>query len=264
MKLPVKSWHQAIKERHSVRTYDGKDVPIDKLMQLEKVGEFMGERLGGVRAVVVTENVDRAFKGFLGSYGKIKGASAYIAFIGDMRDPQVQAKIGYLGEALILEATRIKLSTCWVGGFFKPEAVARQLNISSYEEVVAITPLGFPAEKKTLEDRLMSGFKGEKHKRKPLEKITVGLEEGQWESWVKSGLEAARLAPSAVNRQPWVFAIEPEKVTLSINSKLNPIKISKRLDCGIALFHFELGAAALDVDIKWEFAVDPHVANICI
>jgi len=83
------------------------------------------------------------FKGAIGSYGKIKGAPAYVAFIGKLEDPNIQEKVGYIGECLILEATSMGLATCWVGGFFRPDVVSKHITIRQNERVLAVSPLGY-------------------------------------------------------------------------------------------------------------------------
>lgn len=50
----------------------------------------------GARAHLVREPADNVFKGIIGSYYKITDAPRYIALIGDMRAPNVQAITGYL------------------------------------------------------------------------------------------------------------------------------------------------------------------------
>lgn len=61
---------------------------------------------------MVPTNPDQIFKGAVGTYGKIKGATSLVAFVGAMDSPQVNEKLGYLGESLILEATSMGLDTC--------------------------------------------------------------------------------------------------------------------------------------------------------
>ena len=95
---------------------------------------------------LVTESADSVFKGIIGSYGKVKDAPAFIAFIGDMDDPFVQEEVGYTGEGIILEATALGLNTCWVGGFFKREIVAPLLEGRGKERALAITKVGHAKE----------------------------------------------------------------------------------------------------------------------
>jgi nitroreductase len=74
-------------------------------------------------------------------------------------------------------------------------------------------------------------------------------------------LEAARRAPSARNRQPWRFRIEGEAVTVFTGSEKQNGKLSPRLDCGIAMLHFELGARAAGLAGRWELLDAPDVAR---
>jgi nitroreductase len=112
-----------------------------------------------------------------------------------------------MGQGIILEATALNLSTCWVGVSFKLEVVTSFIIIKEDERVFAVTPIGYVMEKWSLEEKVMTGF-GLTHKRKSLAELVNGMEELKWPVWVKTALEAARLAPSAVNRQPWRFHVE--------------------------------------------------------
>jgi hypothetical protein len=78
---------------------------------------------------------------------------------------------------------------------------------------------------------------------------------------VKSALEAARLSPSANNRQPWRFRADARAVTILTDNDKQEWKISRRLDCGIAMLHFELGARAAGLAGGWEFQEAPEVAR---
>jgi len=78
---------------------------------------------------------------------------------------------------------------------------------------------------------------------------------------MKKAVEAARLAPSAVNRQPWRFAIQGDSIVVGADSDKDAGRISKRLDCGIAMLRLELGALAAGVRGRWEFLPHPQVAR---
>ncbi len=90
------------------------------------------------RAVLVNEPGTEVFKGIAGSYGKVTGAPAFIAFIGDMRSPSVQEEVGYTGQGIILEAAALGLNTCWVGGFFKPKETGNLIKLKEHERVLAV------------------------------------------------------------------------------------------------------------------------------
>lgn len=212
------------------------------------------------RAVLISQSTDKVFKGAIGHYGKIKNAPAFIAFIGKMDSPYIDEQVGYLGEGIILEATALNLSTCWVGGFFRPEIAASLAGTSENERVLAVTPIGHAVEDWSLEERIMTGF-GRKHQRKPLTELVTGLEEINWPMWMKEALEAARIAPSAVNRQPWRFYLEPDSITISVDNLKDTFNIPKRLDCGIAMLHIEIASLNCGMKGKWEFLEAPKVAR---
>jgi len=193
------------------------------------------------RAVLVTESPDSVFKGAIGPFGKIKGVPAFIAFIGNMGSPNVHEQVGYMGEGIILEAEALNLASCWVAGFFRPNVVASLTRIDKGERVLAVTPIGYAIKRQALEERLMTGF-GLTHRRRALSDLVTGLLESEWPQWIRAALEAARLAPSAVNRQPWRFHIEPHSITVSVNTLSREYGLSKRLCCGIAMLHIEVTA----------------------
>ncbi|MEL7565718.1 MAG: nitroreductase family protein [Dehalobacterium sp.] len=260
MQIPADRWYDAIFQRHSRRQFDRRTLPKDFVTKLLDFSQQLNDQITGARVVVVTEDPGRIFKGAIGSYGKIKGAPAYSAFIGNMDDPNVQEKVGYLGEYFILEATSMGLATCWVGGFFRPDVVQTQICVNSNEQVLAVSPIGFTQKEYTLEEKILSGF-AKSHKRKNLEALCLTLPQEPLPIWISSALEAARLAPSAVNRQPWRFTVENGMIKISVDNKKDSYQISKRLDCGIAMAHIEIGAKHEGVQGQWEYLDDIDVAR---
>ncbi len=251
MDIPVEDWYRAIFYRRSRRKYKQSTLPEDKLERLSSVCQNF-HPFPEARAVLVEEPGDRVYRGFIGSYGKIEDAPGYIAFIGNMKSQRVQEAVGYTGEGIILEATAMGLGTCWVGGFFRPEFVAHQIPIGKNERVLAITPIGFPLDSFSFQEKLMIGF-GRLHKRKPLSKLVIGTLK---QNWMKTALEAARLAPSAVNRQPWRFEIGDNTISINVDKTQDTYKIARRLDCGIAMLHLELGARYASILGGWTFPPD--------
>jgi nitroreductase len=257
--IPFARWYAAIGHRRSRRRFDPRPIEPNLLANLQDIcAKF--RPYPEARAVVVTQSPDEVFKGAIGHYGKIKDAPAFIAFIGRMDSPYVQERVGYLGEGIILESTALNLATCWVAGLFRPEVAGRFAGANEGERVLAVTPVGHPQEEWSLEEKIMSGF-GRNHRRKPLAKLVTGPEESKWPAWIKQALDAARLAPSAVNRQPWRFHVEPEQITISVDSLKETFHISKRLDCGIAMLHLETAALNDGVKGLWEFLEAPKVAG---
>lgn len=262
MDIPFSRWHAAVAVRRSRRQYDARELEPDELIRLQTVcHEF--RPFSGARGDLVTRSPDKILKGAVGHYGKVKGAAALIAFTGDMEDPCVQEKVGYVGEGIILEATAMGLATCWVGGFFRPKVAASVVGIKGNERVLAVTPVGRAVERLTREEKLMTFF-GRNHRRKPLAELVTGLDENGWPRWIRAALEAARIAPSAINRQPWRFYVEPNCITVSVDNPGLSFGVSKRLDCGIAMLHIEVAALDSGVRGRWEFLEAPDVARFVI
>jgi nitroreductase len=259
MDIPVERWYPAIFKRLSRRNFIP-DVPAEeKLARLDQVcREF--RPFPEVRSQLVRKPPQTVFKGLVGRYGRVEGAPMYMAFIGDMSSPNVQEAAGYTGEGIILEATAIGLATCWVGGFFRAESVRSQIDIQPGERVLSVTPIGYAPPAKTGQEKAMSWIV-KSRSRKPLARLVAGE---MTAGWMEKALEAARLAPSAQNRQPWRFRIVKDGVVVAVDKSFSASSISKRLDCGIAMIHFELGAAAAGARGSWEILPSPDVARFII
>ncbi len=138
------------------------------------------------RAVLVADPAEDIFRGIPGGYGKVSGAPALVAFVGNMESPDVQEALGYTGEGVILEATALGLATCWVGGFFSPKRAAAIAKVAPNERVLAVTPVGYAKEGSSLQERAMSRF-GRNWQRRPIERPghragregPAGLDEGR-------------------------------------------------------------------------------------
>jgi nitroreductase len=260
MDIPFSTWHPAIEKRRSRRHFDPKlRIPPETLAALDRVCNQFAP-FPQARSRLVTESVESVFKGIVGSYGRVRGAAAFIAYVGNMDDPFVQEKVGYTGEGIILEATALGLNTCWVAGFFRREIVASLMDVSDKERVLAVTPVGHAQQSESWEEKLMSRF-GRSHNRLPLSRLIRGLPEEKWPDWVNVSLEAARLAPSAANRQPWGFDVQEDGITAFVRTGGPEFNVSKRLDCGIAMLHLEVAALSSGHKGEWEFLPSPQVAK---
>ncbi len=257
--LPL-SWHDAITVRCSRRSYD-KSRPIEKDAR-EKLQQVCSEfrPYPSARVEFVSEPPDDIFYRALGFYGNIKNARAFLAFIGDMSDGNVQEKMGYTGEGIILEATSLGLGTCWVALTYRSKSALSMLKLKDGEKLLAVSPVGYTTEAWTFGENVFSAF-GANRRRKPLAGMVSGLDSSHRPEWAEKAVEAARLAPSATNRQPWSFCIGDDSITVSISGSGPQYNVSKRLDCGIAMLHIELGALSCGITGKWELLKQPQVAR---
>ncbi|MBE3575447.1 MAG: nitroreductase family protein [Firmicutes bacterium] len=245
--------HAAIARRHAVRTYLERPLDLDHVRMIREACRASASAASGARVVFVAARAERVFTGLVGSYGRIRGAQAFLAMIGDTAQPHVEETVGYAGEYVILAATAAGVGSCWVSGTFSPDVVASLVDLSPGEKVFAVSPLGYPAEPSGTE-RIMKAL-ARSATRKPVERLLTpeSLSLASCPQWVKQALEAARLAPSALNRQPWRFTVSAEGIRVSVEREGG----QRRLDCGIAMLHLELGARAAGVQTKWRWLEGP-------
>ncbi len=228
-------WAEAIRTRCSVRKYTA--APTDE--QLKKLGDLSRQLTWqGVRIILL--------KG-PGMRSAIKGTDVYAAILGT-KDTLPEQE-GYAGEAMALECAAMGLGTCWLGSGFYKSIVKVAAKQKDNEHIQCVLAIGQCAPQQPA------------HKRRPLSAL-CGLEEAQraaLPAWQKAALEAAVLAPSAINRQPWRFVVTPGSIQVLDGGKnfgMGP------LDRGIAMLHVAVGAMSAGaqgtwrpVDKGWEFKV---------
>ncbi len=240
-------WFEAVNTRHSRRTFDGITVGRAELDELEAVCQGF-RPFEDARIVLVREPGVDVFRGVVGSYGKVVQAPHVLVMIAG-QGKAAQWHLGYTGEAALLEATRLGLGTCWIGGFFDREKVAGLLELAAGERVFAVSPVGYPTSQLNLSEQLMRGM-ARAHKRRPVDQIAENLDDS-WPSWARAAVECARLAPSAVNRQPWRFRMSAGALVIRQDNAVETPSVTKALDCGIAMLHAELGAHAAGAAGNW-------------
>lgn len=242
----------AAPQRASRRSYTGAAVDPVLLTELSELAE--GWRpWPGARCAVIADAPQSVFLGIIGSYGGVSRAPSAIAFIGS--DPTADECVGYVGEGLVLAAAARGLDTCWLGGVFKASAVEDLVELAPGERVVAVSALGHALERTSLKERVLVGA-SHRSPRRAHDEIAPGHE--RWPTWASPAIDVVRLAPSARNVQPWRFRYEDGLVVSYAGRELpGP---SKRLDCGIAMLHVELGALAEGVTGEWQLLPSPDVA----
>lgn len=241
-------WLDAVDVRRSHRRYVAEPTATEILDALDAVcAGFVP--WPDARVTLVRDVAQPVFTGIVGSYGKITGARHALLMIADTSTDASQQHTGYTGEAAILHATALGVNTCWIAGAFSPTLAATLVDLSPAEKVVAVSPIGH-ATAPGFTDRSMRFF-AKSSSRKPLEEIAPGID-ASWPGWARRAVEAARLAPSAVNRQPWRFRLDDGSLVVARDQPLEVPKVTRSLDCGIAMLHAELAARAAGVTGDWE------------
>ena len=212
-----KNWFDALYQRSSVRSYTGAP---DK-EQLDRLGVLC--RKLSWQGITV-----RMFKGPGLRGSNVKGTDVYAVIVAKKGTPMELE--GYMGEAFVLEATAMGLGTCWLGAGYYPDVISRNVNLQSDEAVHCVISVG---------KAQLPPFAP---KRAPLEKV-CGMSEAQLAelgAWQKDAVLAARLAPSAMNMQPWKIEAGTSGVSILERSVL--YKKYAPLDRGICMLHAAVGA----------------------
>ena len=219
---------EAIKQRHSVRKYIHKPLSVEVIRALEEKIEECNEK-GGLHIQLVTQET-KAFAGIM-SYGKFHGVENYLVMVGRKTD-DLDERVGYYGEQLVLLAQILGLNTCWVGLSYRKENEA--YHIEEGEKLACMIALGY------------GDTQGVCHKIKTIEQVSNVTSNSPL--WFRKGVEAALLAPTAINQQKFSFVLQNQegakaggKAKVLAKKGFSMVGYTK-LDLGIAKLHFEIGA----------------------
>jgi len=94
---------------------------------------------------------------------------------------------------------------------------------------------------------------GRSRNRLPLSELVAGLPGEKWPNWLSMCPAAARLAPSAANRQPWNLNVQDDRVIVYVRTRPLTFNLSQRLDCRIAMPHLKAGA--VDSGCRWGMGI---------
>lgn len=207
-----------MKQRHSVRQY------LDKPIEQEKLDVLRAEialcnRDGGLHIQLVTDE-PKAFDSFMAHYGKFSGVSNYVVLVGKRSD-RLDELCGYYGEKIVLKAQELGLNTCWVAMTYKK--IPSAFVVEKGEKLTVVISLGY------------GKTQGTEHKSKTVEQVSNASITTP--EWFKCGVEAALLAPTAMNQQKYKFTYDNGRVDAKAG-----IGFYSKIDLGIAKCHFELGA----------------------
>lgn len=208
--------NEAIRERHSVRGYEDRRIEEDKIEVLEReIAEC--NRLGGLDIQLVTDE-PRAFDSFMAHYGKFSGVRNYIAMVGKKGEDE---RIGYYGERLVLLAQKLGLNTCWVALTFSKRKTGCRIGPDG--KLFCVIAIGY------------GKTGGVEHRSRPMSELC--RVQGDMPEWFRNGMEAAMLAPTAVNQQKFLFTLDNDTVTAERTGGMYSL-----VDLGIVKYHFEVGS----------------------
>lgn len=214
---------EAIKARHSVRSYIDRKIEDEVLNQLQQIIKQCNKESG--LNIQLCLNEPGAFSGMMARIGRFKNVKNYIALVGKKSDDSLDEKCGYYAEKIVLKAQQLGLNTCWVGMTYSKRKSKKAIMLNSDEELLMVIAIGY------------GEINGVSHEVKPIEKLSNIEKFESVPEWFLNGMKAVQLAPSAMNQQKFKFELDGD----IIHTKSGSGSYTK-IDLGIAKYHFEIGA----------------------
>ncbi len=218
---------EAISARHSVRSYLHKPLEPKKVKALQaKIDDINAT---GRLHIQLIQDEPRAFKGIF-AYGSFHGVENYLVVAGP-KDDTLKERAGFYGEQLVLLAQSLGLNTCWVGLSYSK--IPNTYALEPGEKIVCYIAIGYGATQ------------GSSHKIKTPQQVSNVS--SSTPDWFARAVDAALLAPTAINQQKFYFEyVEGNKVRAR---RLPSLVGYTHIDLGIAKLHFEI--AAYPEPISW-------------
>ena len=253
---------EEIKARRSVRTFDEQILEEDIKHNLLSYAENIENPFG---IPVEFKFLDAKEHGLVCPV--VNGTDLYVgAKIKNV--PNASAAFGYSFECFVLYAQFLGLGTVWLGGTMNRSAFEKAMKLEEDEMMPCASPVGYVAKKMSMREGMMRkavkaderfAFEElfyEETVNTPLRKEHAGC--------LEEPLGMVRLAPSAVNKQPWRVIVEDKSVHFYLKRSKGVEKQSgldmQMIDMGIALCHFALAAKERNLNITF-VQVDPNLST---
>lgn len=187
--------YEAIFARKSVRKYNMKSLTPEVLQQIENycqdVPYLFGDMEAEFRILPYSDHVVSAVSPFT-----VKAPYYLVIYM----KPQARACMtaGYILQQISLYLVTMGLGSCFIGGHI----LKKKYQSLGEKEQILILAFGEAKEEVTR--------KPVDAKRRSLEELCVYKEVPR--QWMKQLLEAARMAPSSMNSQPWRFVVYDNRI----------------------------------------------------
>lgn len=201
---------EIMRKRHSVRQYKNQAIEPPKREEINLLIKAVNAE--SKMSIQAFYDEPECFDSFMAHYGKFENVKNYIAIVGNKNE---QEKAGYYGEKIVLKCQELGLNTCWVAmthGKSKAE-------IKKGQKLLIIISLGY------------GKTQGVPHKSKSISELARADEVTEW---FETGMEAVKLAQTAVNQQKFLFELKNGVVTAK-----SLWGFYSKIDLGIVKYHFE-------------------------
>src|SRR5665647_1780342 len=148
---------ETVKARYSVRTFKNQPLSSDTRAKLESYITTLSNPFAAGVTFRMLESKTAVNGKNLGTYGMISGATDYFGATVSPGDLALEG-LGYEFEKLVLYAASLGLGTCWLGGTFTRSEFAQAMHVQDSDIFPAISPIGYPADKKNLKETMVRKF----------------------------------------------------------------------------------------------------------
>ena len=236
-----------IQERRSVRNFDGCALDENTKAELMSYAEGIENPFG---LSVTFKYLEAKRDGLVCPV--VSGTELYVG--GKIKNTaHANEAFGYAFEEFILYAQSLGLGTVWLGGTMNRDAYEKAMDLAEDEMMPCATPVGYTAKKMSVREIMMrKAIKADE--RQPFEALFFDGDFSKHLTKEAAGtmaepLEMVRLAPSAVNKQPWRVVVADNAAHFYLQRRKGSTNEShegkldmQKVDLGIALCHFALTA----------------------
>ena len=226
--------YDAIAVRHSVRKYEMRPVPKNLL---DRILDFFGRTARLSDSISLEAEILDNTKKEAGMRGILKAEAPYYLVCYSETAEGSDRNAGFVMEQMALYMTTKGLGTCFLGGARVP------VPSKNGKKAVIAAAFGYPEERLFRESLLA--------KRLPLRKLCIFREE--LSDQMRTILLAARLAPSALNEQPWRFAVMADRILVFSRKSVLTYPGAARMrefSMGSMLSHIMLAAEELWLQLE--------------
>lgn len=182
-------------------------------------------------------------RGIIGNWGKII-APHYIVVTSEKREGYLE-NAGFTLEEIVLSLDSLGIGTCFIGRGINQELFKSIVPVKENHEVVFALSFGYPRNEESSRKRMLRW-----KKRMEVDEFVSGHLTRTW----RHILDAAKMAPVAMNTTPWKFHINDNRVDIySMNKKSifgRSFSKMNRIALGSALYHIYMAAERLDTEIR--------------
>ncbi len=265
--------NKVMEKRKSVRDFENKSLTSNDYYELVNIMDSIPTLYEGSKVSYKyfddRDEFYSLFDGIAGYNGVLIDAPQYIVLYSEKADRGYMAG-GYVAEYLALKLTENEIGSCWISTNSNEDIIDEKLGLSDAETVVAILALGYAKNNIKISGIFSKTRKG--GYRHVDAKVNRGDESTRLSSteivfldkWgekidydelanygMAESMAYMRLAPSALNRQPWRFVITRDGVTLFIREDDYDNNRQSYTEAGIAMLYFEVAMSSDGIAGKW-------------